>query len=157
MDITGESVAGTRFRVTMMLCDHAQVAEGKLFISGGGWSNTSTPTEPTAVAVLLQVPWGEANRRLKFALRLLNGDGRVVLQPGPAGQPIAIESVGTVEVGRPPGLAEGSMLHTPLAIKVAPLLLEPGRYVWEFSLDGRTEEDWNLTFNARVRSDRANG
>lgn len=135
-----------------MLCDFAQVAEGKLFISGGGWSDTGTPTNPTAVAVLVGVPWGDANRRLKFALRLLDQDGNVIHQPGPAGAPIAIESLGELEVGRPPGLLEGSMLNAPLAIKVGPLLLQPGRYVWEFSLDGRTEEDWNVTFTARPAS-----
>ncbi len=26
-------------RATMILADHAQVADGKLFISGGGWSS----------------------------------------------------------------------------------------------------------------------
>lgn len=142
-------MAGTYFRVTLMLCDFAQVADGKLFISGGGWSDTSTPTNPTAVAVLVQVPWGEANRRLGFALRLLDADGNVVGQPGPNGQSMAIESVGELEVGRPPGLLEGSMLNAPLAIKVGPLNLAPGRYVWEFSLEGRTEENWSIPFTAR--------
>lgn len=132
-----------------MLCDFAQVADGKIFVCGGGWSDTGTPTNPMAIAVLVQVPWGEANRRLRFALRLLDEDGSVLLQPGPAGQQISIESAGELEVGRPPGLLEGSMLNAPLAIKTGPLLLKPGRYVWEFSLDGRTEENWNVAFTAR--------
>jgi hypothetical protein len=140
-------VSGTRFRVTMMLCDHAQVAGGKLFISGGGWSVTSTPTPPSAIALLLQVPWGEANRKVKFSLRLLDADGNIVLQPGPTGSLAPLLAEGDIEVGRPPGLPEGSMLDAPFALNMPPLLLQPNqRFVWELKLNDTTEEDWQLTF-----------
>ena len=42
-------------RVTMMLADHAQVADGKLFISGGGWSYSGPGHTPCAVAVIFHV------------------------------------------------------------------------------------------------------
>lgn len=131
----------------MMLCDHAQVAEGKLFISGGGWSLTSTPTPPSAVAVQLQVPWGEANRKVKFSLRLVDADGNLVLQPGPTGSMTPLLAEGDIEVGRPPGMPEGSMLDAAFALNMPSLLLRPNQqYVWELRLNGATEEDWRLTF-----------
>jgi hypothetical protein len=134
----------------MMLCDHAQVAGGKLFISGGGWSVTSTPTPPSSVAVLLQIPWTEANRKLSFKLHLLNGDGEPVFQPNMTGQPAPVEISGELELGRPPGLPEGTMLEAPLAMNVPQLLLQPGRYMWEFRIDDETREEWQVVFLARI-------
>jgi hypothetical protein len=144
-------VPGTQFRVTMMLCDHAQVADQKLYISGGGWSITSTPTPPAGVALLLQVPWGETNRKIPFALRLVTEDGEPVIQPAPpAGQPLPVEVAGEIEVGRPAGLPQGTMIDAPLAINYRELLLEPGkRYVWELELDGQKHDDWRLAFLTR--------
>lgn len=138
------------FRVTMMLCDHAQVAGGKIFISGGGWSVTPTPTLPSAIALLLQVPWGEANRRVRFTLRLIDADGAPVTQVGPVGQHIPIEVGGELEVGRPPGLPEGSMLDAPLAVNIQPLVLDRGRrYVWKLEINGKTSSDWEVVFLTR--------
>lgn len=140
-------MADTKFRATMMLCDHAQVAEGKLFISGGGWSETFTPTRPSAVALLLHVPWGEANRRIKFALRLIDADGNPVVQPGTAGDVVPVVAEGELEVGRPPGLPEGTTLEAPFAINLPPMLLAPRQqFVWELSINNETRDDWSLTF-----------
>ena len=33
-------------RATMMLADYAQIADGKLFISGGGWSTCGRDRHP---------------------------------------------------------------------------------------------------------------
>lgn len=142
-------MTANEFRVTMMLADHAQVAEGKMFISGGGWSVTGTPTQPSALAVLLQVPWADANRKIPFKLRLVNADGQPVQQQTVSGEPAPVEITGEFEVGRPPGLLEGTMLDAPLAANVPPLLLAPGRYVWELWLDGETKSAWQVTFLAR--------
>lgn len=143
-------MTATQFRVTMMLADHAQVAEGKLFISGGGWSVTGTPTQPSALAVLLQVPWTDANRKIPFKLRLVDGDGQPVRQPTPHGPSAPIEITGDLEVGRPIGIPEGSLLDAPFAANVPPLLLSPGRYVWELWLDGGTRTEWQVSFLARA-------
>jgi hypothetical protein len=143
-------VTTTHFRVTMMLCDHAQVAEGKLYISGGGWSVTTTPTRPSSVAVLLQVPWTQANRKIDIKLRLVGSDGEPVTQPNATGQTAPVEIAGNFEVGRPAGLPEGTLLDAPLAITIPPLLLQEGRYVWELWLDGENREDWQVAFMARA-------
>lgn len=134
----------------MMLCDHAQVAGGKLFISGGGWSVTTTPTQNSAVALLIRVPWGEANRKIKFALQLFDTDGAPVTQPGPSGAPVAVAAEGELEVGRPPGLAEGTSLDVPFALNIPPLLLQPNqRFVWVLKLGEESHEDWRLPFQTR--------
>jgi Family of unknown function (DUF6941) len=134
----------------MMLCDHAQVADGKMFISGGGWSITGTPTPPSAVAVLLQVPWTEANRRVTFRLKLVDGDGRPVGQRDVTGQVATVEVNGELTARRPTGLPEGTLLDAPLAVTFAPLDLAPGRYVWELWIDGENHEDWQVSFLARA-------
>jgi hypothetical protein len=136
----------------MVLCDHAQVADGKLFIAGGGWNMTGTPTPPSAIAVLLQIPWGEANRPVRFHLRLITADGQPVAQPGPAGQPIPVEIAGELEVGRPPGVPEGTMLNAPVAVNIQTLLLDSGqRYVWELQINGERDPNWQLPFTIRKR------
>ena len=55
----------------MMLADHAQVADGKLFISGGGWSACPPGPTPCAVAVIFHVPWQETDEKVSFTLRLV--------------------------------------------------------------------------------------
>ena len=42
-------------KVTMMLADSAQVAGGKLYILGGGWSITGPMPCPSAIAVIVVV------------------------------------------------------------------------------------------------------
>lgn len=43
-------------KVTMMLADHAEVAEGKLFINGGGWTVTGPGPIPFGIALFIEVP-----------------------------------------------------------------------------------------------------
>jgi hypothetical protein len=40
----------------MMLADAAQVANGKLFILGGGWSVTGPEPSPSAIVLKIAVP-----------------------------------------------------------------------------------------------------
>jgi hypothetical protein len=135
-------------RATLLLADHAVVADGKLYINGGGWSVTS-PGAPSAIAVKLDVPWDRTNERLQLRLRLVGQDGEPVVIPGANG-PQAIEITGDAEVGRPAGLAPGSDIDFPLAFQIGPLPLAPGqRYQWVLDIDGETQQDWYLTFSTR--------
>jgi hypothetical protein len=136
----------SRMRITAMLCDHAEVAEGKLFINGGGWTVIGPGPMPTALALVFEVPWDRANTRIHFQIRLLDEDGHPVLVPGPNG-PGPVEIGGDLEVGRPPGLAPGSDLSAPLAIPVPPLALPPGRYLWDVTAEGA--EPRQLAFAVR--------
>jgi hypothetical protein len=137
-------------RVTMLLADHAAVADNKLYINGGGWSVASPIPSPTAIAIKIDVPWDQANIQRKFDLELVDEDGQVVMVPTPIGdQPLRIS--GNFEPGRPPGLKHGVNLDVNLAINVGPLPLQPDRrYAWRLLIDGETEEHWQVSFTTRA-------
>lgn len=143
-----EATPPPRIRATLMLCDYVAASEGKLYISGGGWTVTNGGT-PHGIALLLAVPWDLANNQIEFRLRLLTEDGQPVTQQGPFEQQ-RIEVGGQFEVGRPPGTPHGTSLDVPLAINLPPLALPPGaRYSWELSVNGGTREEWHLSFATR--------
>lgn len=137
-------------RVTMMLADHAQVAEGKLYVSGGGWSLTGPGPINCSVALLFHVPWDRTNRRTTFTLRLVNADGHPVTQPGPIGeQPIQVG--GQFEVGRPVGVPSGSEINVPLAVTSVALQLPAGQqFTWVLEVDGQPDDNWRLSFATRA-------
>ena len=56
-------------RVTLMLADSAQAVEGKLYILGGGWSLVGPEPTPMAIALKIEVPWDETNRRHTWRAR----------------------------------------------------------------------------------------
>jgi hypothetical protein len=126
-------------KATLMLCDFAQVAGGKLYIAGGGWSVAQAMQGH--IAILFRVPWDRANHRIGAVLTLLDQDGGSVPE-GSDGTTITL----TLEVGRPPGLPRGTDLDAPLALPLPPVQLAPGRYEWVLSVDGETEDHWHLPF-----------
>lgn len=134
-------------KVMMMLADHAQNANGKLFISGGGLSTVASGT-PFAIALLIEVPWDQANEKHHFLLRLVDEDGKPVDVSGPAGSgPFEIGA--SFEVGRPPGTKKGSNLPFPLSINFGSMPLQPEKgYVWSLSVDDKRDPDWQLAFTA---------
>ena len=135
-------------KATLLLCDYAQVAGGKLTAVGAGWTFTSAVTTH-AVGILLDVPWDLANTRMTWNLELKDADGQPVLQEGPSGS-VAVQAGGELEVGRPAGYAAGTPIPACFAIPVHGVVLTPGsRYVWEFSVDGETREEWLLRFGTR--------
>jgi hypothetical protein len=136
-------------KVTMMLCDSAQVAEGKLFILGGGWSVTGPDPTPSAIAIKLDVDWHEADRPHHWELYLENADGQLVNVPTPEGdQPVEVR--GDFQVGRPEGVPEGTPIDLPLAVNFGPIPLPvASRFTWRFTIDGVADEDWRLGFTTR--------
>jgi hypothetical protein len=137
-------------RVTMMLADHAQVADGKLFISGGGWSSCGPGPTPCSVAVIFHVPWQSTNEKVQFSLRLVDEDGHPVLQPGPHGRPQPVVVTGQFEAGRPPGMSPGAEIGVPMTFGSV-LNLPPGRrYSWVLEVADEEEEDWRLSFATRA-------
>jgi hypothetical protein len=144
-------------KATLLLADYAQVADGKLTIVGGGWSVTGPEPAPFGIAILVQVPWDQANVRHTLRLELLDADGEpVILEGGAEGsgegddEPIVFFDDVVFEVGRPPGLKPGTPLDFPVAVNSGPLPIPPGgRYEWRLSIDGRSDEDWRLPFTTR--------
>jgi hypothetical protein len=147
--VTQRMLSPVAIRPTMLLADSAQVAEGKLYVLGGGWSITGPQPTPQAVAMYLEVSWDLTNMRHTWELELLDSDGQPVMVPGPVEeQPVKLG--GDFEVGRPPGLHPGTPIGIALAINIGPLELPPnGRYEWRLKINGEAGEDWRLTFSTR--------
>ena len=117
-----------------MLCDYADEVGGKLYIMGGGWSQAGANAPLNmALAVRLLIPWDQTNTPHTMRTELVTEDGIPVEKDG---KPVVVE--GHVEVGRPPGIAPGTALDAPLALKVNGLVLEPGGYRWDFKINGET-------------------
>ena len=137
-------------KVTLVLADFAQVAEGKLNLIGGGWTVTGPMPVPHGIGLIFEVPWDRGNERITFRLDLVDADGDPVVVDTPEGeQPVIFE--GNFETGRPPGLKPGTPLSFPVGINFAPHPLEPGgRYEWRLTVSGESREDWRLPFSVRA-------
>jgi hypothetical protein len=141
-------------KVTMLLADYANLAEGKLTIVGGGWSMIGPQPSPFGIAILVHVPWDQANQRHVMRLELLDADGGPVDAHDAAdadaeAEPVILMDDMSFEVGRPAGIKPGTPLDLPIAFNVGPLPLAPGRYEWRLSINGRTDDDWRLAFTVR--------
>lgn len=136
-------------RVTMLLCDAAQVADGKLYILGGGWSLIGPAPMPSGVALKIDVDWTEVDRAHHWELYLVDQDGQPVLAETPDG-PQPIEVRGDFEVGRPIEVPAGSPIDVALALNFGPLPLQGStRYTWRLVINGESQDDWNLAFSTR--------
>ncbi|CAN5735948.1 hypothetical protein BH23CHL4_BH23CHL4_27670 [soil metagenome] len=116
-----------------LLADAAQVANGKLFILGGGWARLTADALPVArayeLAVRVVVPWNETNRKLSFELQMVDEDGKHLLSP-------AVRA--DISVGRPVQLKEGTDQVVPLTLRLPNVRLESeGRYAFTLSHEGK--------------------
>ena len=117
----------------MLLCDFAEAVNGKLYISGGGWTNVRSPLPlDCSVAVSIAVPWTQTNQKHKLILELLDEDGEN--PKGPDGKPVQIE--GDLEVGRPAGVVPGDAISASLAFRLQGLDLETGGYSFSLKING---------------------
>ncbi|MHB1009187.1 MAG: DUF6941 family protein [Propionibacteriaceae bacterium] len=137
----------------VLLCDYAEVAGGKLFISGANIDRMQVAlgTPPPYVtnfgaAGLVRVPWNATNREHTLSFRLITEDGEAPQLP--EGAAVGSSGIGgdmRFNVGRPPQIASGDEQMVPFAFNFGGLpLMQLGRYVITFSLDGT--EARRLTF-----------
>lgn len=133
----------------MMLCDSAQVCDGKLYILGGGWSLSGPDPMPSAVALKIDVDWNEAGAPHHWELYLVDEDGQPVLIETPEGlRPMEVR--GDFEVSRPGSVPEGSPVDVALAVNFGPLPLQAAsRFTWRLTIDGEARPDWVLAFSTR--------
>lgn len=133
----------------MLLCDAAQVADGKLYILGGGWSMTGPDPVPSAVALKVDVDWNEAGQPHHWELFLEDADGRPVMVDTPDGaQPVEVR--GEFTVSQPAGVPEGSPIDVALAVNMGPIPLRPGtRFTWRLVVDGEALPGASLGFTTR--------
>lgn len=118
----------------MLLCDYAEVLNGKLYVMGGGWSkvikNNERPFVNVTIAGMIYFQWNDANHRKNVDISLFTQDGQPVLQ-----NDVPVQLRGPAEVGRPPGLVNGTEIELPIATRFEGLFLDAGRYEWRLSID----------------------
>lgn len=136
-------------RLALLLADYATVAEGKLFISGGGWSNTGPGPVSGWMVSTLGVPYDRTNTQLRVTFRLVNQDGQpFTFLKDDQSVPVIVEA--DLEVGRPPGMRKGGEFLVPFVFPFGPLDLTPGqRFEWTVSVGDEKHDDWRLPFDVR--------
>lgn len=116
----------------LLLCDHAEAVNGKLYINGGGWNLLFTPDVPAnmSLAILIEVPWDETDQRHRVRVDLLTADGELV-EIG--GKPLSLTS--ELEVGRAPGIKPGTSSNTPMAMNINGVTLPEGGFEWRLFIN----------------------
>ncbi len=137
-----------RLTADLLLADSVAVAEGKLYVQGGGWNAIRADGLPVrharlGVAVVLRVPYLLADNTTRaFSSRIEDEDAnRRVLAPQPAaggGEPVPVTAVeGNFTAGRPAGLHPGDAQQVPLAINIDGIVFQaPGLYFLRLAIDG---------------------
>jgi hypothetical protein len=110
----------------LTVANHAEAINGLLYLSGGGWTdlwrgnlppNQPAPINHFGIGLAVRVGWNETNRRHHLIVRLAHEDGEEVFR-----------AEADVEVGRPPGIPEGSDQRAVLAISADMQFPMPGTY-----------------------------
>ncbi len=135
--------------ITMLLCDSALVAEGKLFILGGGWSVTGPDPAPSALALKMAIPYNNDARFFHWEIFLEDADGKpVILNSAEGLRPV--EVMGDIELAENPEGANGIPVDVCLAVNVPPLPLDPDtRFVWRLTVNGEPQPGGTLAFATR--------
>jgi hypothetical protein len=106
----------------IILADYAEVINGKVYMTGGGWNNLTLQQLPAehafGVAVAFSIPWEACNERHPIKILIV----------GPDGEQLA-NVEGEVEVGRPPGILVGSAQRVPLAFNARAEFAALGTFV----------------------------
>ena len=89
--------------------------------------------------MIFHVPWQEASKKVSLALRLIDEDGRPVMQPG-ATDGLPVQVSGSFEPRRPVAITPGMEVNVPMSFNIV-LHLEPSqRYSWVLDVDGHTDD-----------------
>ena len=114
----------------MILCDSAQVYEGKLSILGGGWDRIVFGS-PFAVAAIVEIPWDQTGQLLQSRLELVDADGHAVKPDGV--NPFLI--AGELNVERSDDATPGSVFGVPFAFNFGPVPIPAGRHTMRLTVD----------------------
>lgn len=118
---------------TLLIADHAEAVNGKMYVTGGCWNRLTVANLPAShphltVATALHVPWSETNQRHTITLNLIDQDGQSVIP-----QPIE----GEFETGRPAGLRPGDDQVIAMTFNFNGLSFESeGDYTFVLAVDG---------------------
>lgn len=126
---------------TALAADAALVANGKLYIHGGGWDTIHTASFPTthpamAIAFVLEFDYTEAPDRVPIRIDLLDDDE---VEMG-----LRLETI--LEVGHPPGSSRGNPIQIPQAITL-PMVSFPKPGGYRFRISARSQEVGSIKFH----------
>lgn len=139
MDDAGCMTNDSTIEATVLLCDAAAPEpSGKMHMLGAGWSITGTPTAPSAVVVLMKLPWDRGDTQLPILLRLVDADGHPVMKDG---KQLGIKQ--GLGIARRPELQPGVPIDASFSLPLAPMVLPPGRYRWLLEVE---DQQWSAGF-----------
>ncbi len=116
----------------IILADHAETINNKLYLMGGGWEtltvNTAFPLRhPCGIAVAFSVPWNETNQVHDIAVDIVDED-----------EAHELASIsGQLEVGRPAGIRLGQSQRVQFALNLMLELNQPGVYAVKAKIEGQ--------------------
>lgn len=124
----------------IILADHAEVLNGKLYVMGGGWetltANRPLPFEqPCAIAMAISVPWNETNQQHQIEVEIVDQETGNNL----------FRYEAEVEVGKPPGMPLGQAQRVQVAANLGLRFEKFGPHVVIVKIGG--QEDCRTTFN----------
>ena len=121
-------------KATMLLCDFAEEAGGKLYIMGGGWSRLKRPRVPTTMclAVNLSISWEEAQSVHKLKAELVTSDNETVTLDGSA-----VRVIGNLQQERDPAstASRAIPIESNFVLRFDGLVLDSGIYSWTLEVD----------------------
>jgi hypothetical protein len=129
--------------VDALLCNHAEVADGKLYVNGAGINMAFVGPQPpqmisVAVGLVVQVPYTATNQMHTVSLRLIDQDGSPVhpwVPPGvEPGGPVALNL--PFNLGRPPHLQPGETQSHPMSVGFQLPVPGLGLFLFMIEVDG---------------------
>lgn len=104
----------------LIVCKHAEVLQGQLYLMGGGWDRVGISdfarSFRASLAIGVLVPWTDTNENLPLTVSMQADDGTVL------GQPVSVN----INVGHPSGAIPGQSFRALLAFNGEWLLPGPG-------------------------------
>lgn len=117
----------------IILADHAETLNNKLYLMGGGWQTLTVNTLPAphtlAVAVAFSVPGDETNQIHDIQIEVADQDGKSLLTLD-----------GQFEVGRPAGIPKGGAQRVQMAINMGLQFERLGDYIITTRIKGEVSK-----------------
>lgn len=114
----------------VLLADHSEAVNGKLYLNGGGWNVLRLPELPHEwtfhIGLGIDVAWHETNSPHELSVSIQDPDG-VELGEGLAAN---------FETGRPAGMAQGQEQRLVMSIGVAATFSTAGPHAAVVQVDG---------------------
>jgi Family of unknown function (DUF6941) len=114
----------------VLLADHSEAVNGKLYMTGGGWNVLRLPELPHEwgfhIALGIDVAWDETNTRHNLLVNIHDPDGIEL------GEGLSAE----FETGRPPGMPAGQEQRLVMSIATSVTFSMPGPHAAVVQVNG---------------------